>query len=326
MYSKIIGTGSYAPEKVLTNHDFEKMVDTSDQWITERTGIKERHILDSSSGTSDMAVPAAIRACEMAAVSPESLDLIICATITSDYQFPAMACLVQQKLGARNAASFDVQAACSGFLYGLNVANNFIKAGQYKRILVIGADALSTITNYKDRETCILFGDAAGAVVLTESDKPGILSNHLGCFADKWELLTKKNGGSKNPITKENAETEGCYIKMQGREIFKNAVAEMTSFCEKALESANVHIDEVAHIIPHQANNRIIEALAKKSHLTMERFVVNLQKYGNTSSASIPVALDEVCRSGKLKQDEYILTAAFGAGLTVASSLIQWRI
>jgi 3-oxoacyl-[acyl-carrier-protein] synthase-3 len=324
-YSKITGTGSCVPEKVLTNADLEKMVDTSDQWITERTGIKERRISAADEGTSDLGATAAIRAIEMANVSPEEIDLIICATTTPDYKFPATACVIQEKIGAKNAASFDVQAACSGFLYGIHVADGLIKSTGYKKVLLIGADTLSSMTNYKDRETCILFGDGAGAVIMEPSEEPGIMSTHTGCYSDKWKLLNCMNGGSKTPITKENLGSPDNYIKMQGREIFKNAVSGMAKYSQMAIEENGLTTADISHVIPHQANNRIIEALAKKFDAPMSKFVVNLDKYGNTSSASIPLALDEANREGRFKKDEFMLFGAFGAGLTVASTLIKWR-
>jgi 3-oxoacyl-[acyl-carrier-protein] synthase III len=326
MYSKITGIGSYLPEKILSNLDLQKMVDTSDEWISERTGIKERRIAGENEATSDMALKAAMRACEVADVSPDSFDLILCATTTPDYILPGTSCILQKELKATNAAAFDLQAACSGFLYSLSVADSFIKSGQFRKVLVVGSDKLSSIVDYEDRETCVLFGDAAGAAIVEPSSKPYILSTHLGSMGHLWELLSVPNGGSRNPIRENNIGEKNHYIKMKGREIFKNAVNGLTTFALMALEKNNVSRDEIAYVVPHQANNRIIEAFAKRAEIPMDRFVVNLEKYGNTSSATIPVAMDEAFRDGRFKKDDLILTAAFGAGLTVASALIKWGV
>ncbi|MDO8447164.1 MAG: beta-ketoacyl-ACP synthase III [Deltaproteobacteria bacterium] len=313
--SRIIGTGSYAPKKVLTNHDLEKMIETSDDWITERTGIKERRIAAEGETTSDMAAKAAKKALEMAGIEPNDIDTIIVATVTPDMDFPSTACFVQNKLKAHKAASFDIAAACSGFIYALSVADSLIKSGHSKYALVIGAEIFSRITDWTDRNTCILFGDGAGAAVLAKTTgKRGILSTHLHSEGSSWKLLCASSH-------EENAKT---FIRMQGNEVFKVAVRALEDVAIEALEHNGLKGDDLDWFIPHQANERIIVATAKRLGVPMDKVYMNLQKYGNTSAASIPLALDEAVRNGKVKDGDLILLDAFGGGFTWASALIRW--
>lgn len=328
--SSIIGTGSYVPERVLTNEDLSKFVDTSDEWITTRTGIKERHIAAADEATSDMATKAALRALEAANMKAEDIELIIVATVTPDMFFPSTACFVQKKLGASNAVCFDISAACSGFLYALQVARNFINTGTRGTALVIGAEKLSSLINWKDRNTCVLFGDAAGAVVLKRIDEgdtnvPGrVLSTVMGSDGNLVDLLKVPGGGSACPITPENAESRPNTIHMEGRETFKHAVTRMSQAAEKALELAGLQKADIGMVIPHQANARIITAIADRLGLPEEKTFMNLQKYGNTSAATIPVALDEAHREGRIQRGDVLLLVAFGGGFTWASTVLRW--
>lgn len=313
--ARIIGTGSYVPKKVLTNHDLEKMVETSDEWITERTGIKERRIAAEGETTSDMAAKAAKRALEMAGIEPDEIDAIIVATVTPDMDFPSTACFVQNKLKAHKAASFDIAAACSGFIYALSVADSLIKSGHSKYALVIGAEIFSRITDWTDRNTCILFGDGAGAAVLAKTTgKRGILSTHLHSEGSSWKLLCASSH-------EENAKT---FIRMHGNEVFKVAVRALEDVAIEALKHNGLTGDDIDWFIPHQANERIIQATAKRLGLPMDKVYLNLQRYGNTSAASIPLALDEAIRDRKIKDNDLILLDAFGGGFTWASALIRW--
>jgi len=323
--SRITGTGSYVPEKVLTNLDLEKMVDTSDEWITERTGIKQRRIAKKVEAASDLGFEAAKRALHRAEVKPRDIDMIIVATVTGDMPLPSTASIIQSKLGAKNAGAFDLNATCSGFIYGLAVADGFIRAKSFKKILLIGTEVLSRITDWEDRTTCVLFGDGAGAAVIepTEEEK-GIMSFHLHSDGDLWNLLYLPGGGSRHPTSKETLKGKLHYIKMKGNETFKVAVRTLESLVVETLKINKIKPSQLSLLIPHQANLRIIQAVAKRLNLPIERVAVNIERYGNTSSASIPIALDEAVRMGRIRDGDYILLEAFGGGLTWGSALIKW--
>jgi len=327
----ILGTGSYAPERVLTNDEFSRSVDTSDEWIRSRSGIRERRIAAPGEGTSDMAVHAARRALADAHVSAADVDLLVVATITPDLPMPAVACIIQHKLGLPTAAAcFDLNAACSGFIYALDTACAMLASGRYHRALVIGAEKLSSIVDWKDRSTCVLFGDGAGAVVLgpdpdvSAGQRRGLLGTRLGTFGDSVELLCIPAGGSTTPASAKSVAASGHFIKMKGREIFKMAVRAMEEAARDILEQQGVSTNQIALVIPHQANLRIIEAIAEYLELPLDRFFVNVDRYGNTSAASIPIALDEARRAGRIKTGDIILLVAFGAGLTYGSALVRW--
>jgi 3-oxoacyl-[acyl-carrier-protein] synthase III len=320
----IIGVGEYLPEKVLTNADLEKMVDTSDEWITTRTGIKERRIASQAEAASDLATKAAQKALADAGILPSELELIVIATITGDMQFPSVACFVQQALGAKNAACFDVAAACAGFIYGLSIGQQFIASGAYKNALVVGTEVLSRITDWQDRNTCVLFGDGAGAAVLSEVKSGGILSTYLGGDGTLNELLQLPAGGSRNPATAKTVEERQHYLKMRGNELFKIAVQAMTRAAQRALDKAGLKFSDVDVVIPHQANMRIIMAVAKKLGLSEDKIFLNIEKYGNMSSASTATALCEAVKEGKIKKGDIVLLDAFGAGLVWGASVIQW--
>lgn len=324
--ARITGTGSAVPENVLTNHDLEKLVDTNDEWITTRTGIKERRIAASGQYTSTFALQAARNALSMAKVAPEELDLIILGTVTPDFPFPATACIVQHELGAKKAAAFDLSAACSGFIYGLNMAEAQIRSGMAKKVLVLGAEVLSRVVDFSDRNTCILFGDGAGAVVLEASDgEQGILSTHIFTNGSHWGLLYQPGPGSRNPASVPATIDDRLYfLRMEGNEVFKHAVRAMGDAAVAALEANQMTAEDLALLIPHQANRRIIEATGKRIGLSDDKVFVNLHKYGNTSSASIPIALDEANREGRLKPHDLVLLDAFGGGFTYGSALIRW--
>ncbi len=323
--ARITGTGSYVPEKVLTNLDIEKFLDTNDEWIRARTGISERHIAADGENTSDLATKAAERAMEMAGVSAEDLDLIVVGTITGDYPWPATACIVQGNLCAVNAAAFDVSAACSGFLYALSCAIDRIEAGRAKKALVIGAEILSRIVNWEDRNTCILFGDAAGAVIVEagEGDR-GILSTHLHADGTQLELLYQPGFGTKNLPSVEALKQKNYFLEMQGNEVFKVAVRSMSEVAKIALEANNLSVEDIDLFIPHQANVRILNATAKKIGLKKEQVYINVNRFGNTSGATIPLALDEANRAGRLKEGDVVLLDAFGGGFTWAATLLRW--
>jgi 3-oxoacyl-[acyl-carrier-protein] synthase-3 len=304
---------------VLTNHELEKMVDTTDAWIRTRTGISERRIAAEGENTSDMAVQAARAAMEQAEVHPEEIDLIIVATVTPDTFFPATACWVQKKLGAFNAACFDVSAACSGYLYSLEIAQQFISTHVYNTVLIIGADKLT------DRNSCVLFGDGAGAAILrNRPDSHGVISTNMGADGSFTDILVMPGGGTRCPITKENVDQRLNTIKMIGKEVYKQAVTSMFNAANKVLADAGLHYEDIACVIPHQANLRIIEAIAERMGLPMEKFYVNLDRFGNTSAAAVAMALDEAHRTGRIRVGDYILLVVFGGGLTWASSVIQW--
>lgn len=323
----IIGVGSAIPDKVLTNEYFEKIVDTSDEWIVARTGIKERRVTAEGEAASDLAIRAARIALDCAQIAPDELDLIICATVTSDMQLPSTASIVQEKIGAKRAAAFDLSAGCSGFVYGASTAAGFIGSGIYDKILVIGVDLLSKITDYEDRSTCILFGDAAGAAVIAPTDdEHGILSIVLGSDGSGAELLKVEAGGSRLPASLDTVKARQHYISMGGSEVYKFAVKVIGDASVEALEGCGLTPDDVDLFIPHQANIRIIEAAAKRLNLPSEKVFINVQKYGNTSSASVPLAIDEAMREGRLKKDDIVVTVGFGAGLTWAANVIKWEI
>lgn len=323
--SRIVSTGSYLPERVLTNSDLEKMIDTSNEWIIERTGIEERRIADDNQAASDLAYEASKEALKTAGLKADDLDLIIVATATGDMPFPSTACILQYKLGAKNAVGFDISAACAGFLYGLHVADSFVKSGLHKRVLIVGTEVLSKFTDWNDRNTCVLFGDGAGIVIIerTEEDR-GVISTHINSDGDMWELLYIPGGGSKHPTSQESIQNRLHYIKMKGNEVFKHAVRTLGDLAMKTLNENNLDPSQLALLIPHQANMRIIKATADRIGIPMDRVIVNLSNYGNTSAASIPIALDEAVKSGRIKDGDYILMEAFGGGFTWASALIKW--
>jgi 3-oxoacyl-[acyl-carrier-protein] synthase III len=324
-YVRITGTGSAAPDQVLTNADLEKMVDTSDEWITERTGIKERHIAPKDKASSDYACLAAEKAMAMAGITAEKLDMIIVATVCPDAPLPSTACILQDKLGARNAGVMDLAAACSGFIYGLSIARALILVGQVKTVLVVGVEVLSRFCNWGDRNTCVLFGDGAGAAIVRGSNEPGgIINAYLKGDGSLAHLLQIPIGGARSPIDASNVCHEDRYIRMEGPEVFKSAVKAMGEAASKILEICDIKARDIDLMIPHQANIRIIEATARRIKIPMDRVYVNIQKYGNTSAASIPIALDEAVREGRIKKGNKILLVAFGAGFTWGATLIEW--
>lgn len=323
--ARIIGTGSYLPERILTNFDLEQMVDTNNEWISARTGIHERHIAADDEQTSDLAVNAAQRAMEMAGVSADQIDMVVVATITGDFPWPSTACLVQDKIGARNASAWDVSAACSGFVYALSSAAKFIETGTCKRALVIGAEILSRIIDWEDRNTCILFGDGAGAVVLEgQKGENGILSTHLHADGSKWELLYQPGFGSLYPASIAGIEERLPFLKMAGNEVFKMAVRSMYEVAEEALRANGVDVTRIAKLFPHQANRRILDAVSRRLNLSDGQMYISVDRCGNTSGASIPLALDEANHKGLLKEGDYILLDAFGGGFTWGASLLRW--
>jgi 3-oxoacyl-[acyl-carrier-protein] synthase-3 len=323
--ARITGTGFAVPERILTNADLEKMVDTTDEWITARTGIKQRYIAGANEYTSTFATSAAEKAMAMAGISPEDLDLLIVATVTPDFPFPSTACLVQNNLKAVNATAFDIAAACSGFLYALSIAEKYIKTGSARKALIIGAEVLSRIVDWTDRNTCCLFGDGAGAVVVEASaDERGILSTHIHSDGRHWELLYQPGVGNRNPASQKTLDEKHAYINMQGNEVFKLAVRAMEDVALEALAANNLSTADIDIFIPHQANRRIIDAIGKRLGINGEQLFINLERYGNTSSASIPIALDEVNRDGRLKEGDIVLLDAFGGGMTWGATLIKW--
>jgi 3-oxoacyl-[acyl-carrier-protein] synthase-3 len=321
----IAGIGSYVPEKILTNHDLEKMVETSDDWITTRTGIKQRRIAAPDEFTSDLAAKAAERAMKMAGITADKIDLIIVATITPDMPFPATACIVQHKIGAKRAAAFDLEAACSGFIYALEIGQQFIMSRTYDTVLVIGAEKLSAITDWTDRNTCVLFGDGAGAAILQNRESAhGLLTAVMGADGEKADLLFMPAGGSKCPATKDSVDARLHYLRMEGKETFKNAVQAMLSAANEVLRRCEIDISKIKCIIPHQANRRIIDAVGERLGAKPEQLFVNLDKYGNTSAASVAIALDEAVASGRVSRGDLILLVVFGAGLTWGAAVIEW--
>lgn len=328
----LVGTGAYTPERVLSNADLERMVETSDEWIIARTGIRERRVCAEGEITSDMATAAARAALENAGVTAAEVDLILVATATPDMFFPSTGCVVQAKLGVpRGAACMDLSAACSGFLYALEVGRQMLAGGTWRTALVIGVDKLSAITDWTDRNTCVLFGDGAGAAVLRRADDPavlspsrGILCSVMGCDGTLGHILNMPGGGTRCPVTKENIDLRLNTLKMNGKETFRQAVVAMTNSAQEVLARAGLSTDEVACIIPHQANVRIIEAIADRLKVGMDRFVVNLDRYGNTSAAAVAIALDEAHRSGRIRRGDKVLMVVFGSGLTWASTVVEW--
>ncbi len=321
----IVGTGSYVPEKILTNAELEKSVDTSDEWVVTRTGIRERRIAADDEFTSHMGAKAAQRALDQAGIKVEEVDLIIVATVTPDTFFPSTACHIQRLIGASAAACFDVSAACSGFLYGIEIAQQFISNHTYNTVLVIGADKLSSIVNWEDRNTCVLFGDGAGAAVLRfRANSHGVITTYMGSDGNYGDILHMPGGGCAIPVTAENLPLKLNTLQMNGRETFKQAVISMQTAAKKALEQSGLTVEDLTCIIPHQANLRIIEALAERLHVPLEKFHTNLDRYGNTSAAAVAIALDEANRTGRFEVGDYILMVVFGGGLTYASSVVQW--
>jgi len=320
----IIGVGEYLPKKILTNADLEKMVNTSDEWITTRTGIKERRLAASNEAASDLALAACKQALADAKLKPEGIELIIVATVTPDMQFPSTACLVQSGLGAKNAVCFDISAACAGFVYALTTAQQFLAHGTYQNALVVGVEVLSSVTDWQDRNTCVLFGDGAGAVVLSEVESGGILSSYLGSDGNMTELLMVPAGGSRQPASKETLESRLHFVKMRGNELFKIAVKSMANAAQIAVERAGLKCQDIDLVIPHQANIRIILAVAKKLGFAEDSIYLNIEKYGNMSSASTAVALCDAVREGRVKKGDTILLDAFGAGLVWGACVIQW--
>ena len=322
---KVAGTGSYLPEKILTNADIVQMVDTDEEWIVTRTGIKERRIASKEEATSDLALNAAKKALAAASIKAEELDLIIVATTTPDLPFPSTAALLQYKIGAKKAAAFDLQAVCTGFIYAMSTADQYIRSGMYKKILVVGAEVLSRIVDWEDRNTCILFGDGAGAVVMVASEgENGVLSSHLHADGSQSELLYVPGGGSRLPISQELLDSRQHYIKMKGNEVFKVAVTALGDSVTEALAANKLKGEDIDLLIPHQANIRIINATAKRLGLPLDKVVITVDKHGNTSAASIPLALDTAVRGGRIDEGDIILLDAFGGGFTWGSVLMKW--
>ena len=328
LHAKIIGTGSYLPERVLTNEDLEKMVETSDEWIVARTGMKERRIAAKDEFSSDMGANAAMNALERAKLSSESIDLILVATATPDYLSLSTACLIQDKIGAKNACAMDIQAACSGYLYAIATAKAFIESGMYQNILVIASEKLSSIVNYKDRSTCILFGDGASACVISNRATPGLLIKTvcLGSAGEHASLGFVPAGGSRMPASHQSVDEQKHFIHMSGNEIFKHAVRRMEFACKKCLDLAHLQESDINWLVPHQANMRIIESLAKRFAIPMEQIYVTIHKYGNTSASSIGIALDELLRTQRIADRENILLTAFGFGLTWGACLLTYEL
>ena len=319
MYSRIVGTGKYLPERVLTNFDLEKMVDTTDAWIRSRTGIERRHIASDLEATSDLAHHAARAAIEDAGLTPADIDLIVVGTTTPDLIFPNVGCLVQEKLGIRGSPAFSLEAACSGFIYALTVADQFLRCGQQRRALVIGAETMSRIVDWKDRETCVLFGDGAGAVVLERSDEPGIIYSRLGADGRYRDLLYAASGVSAPP-----SDSKDGMLRMKGNEVFRVAVKTLENMVDEVMAANELEKGQIDWLIPHQANIRIIQATAKRLQMPMERVVLTVQEHGNTSAASVPMALDTAIKDGRIKRGDLLLLEAFGGGFTWGASLVRY--
>lgn len=325
---RIAGVGSYAPEKVLTNADLEKMVETTDEWITTRTGIRERHIAAPQQPCSDLAYHAASKAIEMAGISPETIDMILVATCTPDHAFPNTACIVQGRLGAKNAACLDIEAACSGLIYGIEIAVSMLNGhNRYNNILLIGSEKLSSIVDWQDRNTCVLFGDGAAALLLqkTDGDDHLVVASEIGADGNYGDILNVPAGGSAMPASIETVEKRLHYLKMIGQEVFKQAVPAMVNSCRNVLSEAGIPADSVTWLVPHQANYRILSAVASRLKIPEDRVYMNLDRFGNTSTATIGICLDEIARSGKVKNGDYVLLTAFGGGLTWGAVLLRWN-
>ncbi len=321
--AKIRGTGSYLPEKILTNQDLEKMVETSDEWIVTRTGMKERRLARSDEFTSDMGRDAALKALEASGCPAGELDMILFATITPDYAFPSTACLIQKQIGAHKAAAMDIQAACTGFLYAMGIAKAFIESGVYKNILIVASEKLSSIVDYKDRNTCVLFGDGASAAVISSEGK-GLLVRDvtLGADGEQAQLLVLPGGGSRNPSSEKTVADNLHYLRMEGKEVFKHAVRRMESASKESIEKSGLSESDISWFVPHQANLRIIESLAKRFNVPSEKVFVTIHKYGNTSASSLGIALDELLREKNIEAGENILLTAFGSGLTWGAAVL----
>jgi len=329
LQSKIIGTGSFTPDRILSNKDLESIVDTTDEWIIRRSGISERHISSNmeKESTADLATEASLKALDMAGMSPEELDMIVMGTVTPDRQFPSAACMVQSQLHAKNAAAFDISAGCSGFLYALTTVNNAIRAGTCRKALVIGAERLSSVIDWEDRGTCVLLGDGAGAVVVCAThEENGILSTHLKSDGSLWNLLYSTYGNSCLPEILKGLDQKPFLLKMEGNRLFKRAIECLSEIAKEALLKNHLTSEQIDLVVPHQANIRIIQGLAHNLRISMKRVYTNIHKFGNTSSATIPIALDEVNRKGLLTRDAYVLLASFGAGLTWGASILKWAI
>lgn len=323
--ASITGIGSFLPKKVLTNDDLTKMLDTTDEWITKRTGIKERRIVENGATASDLAIEASLRALDDANVLPSEVDLIVAATITPDCLVPSTACFLQDKIGASNAGAFDILAACAGFVYALSIAKSFVASGAMKTVLVVGTECLSKITDYTDRSTCILFGDGAGAVIVQRGNgRREIITTHLGSDGSQAELLMLPAGGSRLPTSHETIESRSHYIRLKGKELFKVAINNMVDVITKTVAENNMKIEDIDLIIPHQSNIRIIEAAMDRLKLPRKKAYINIDRFGNTSSASIPIAIDEIDKGGMLNPGDLVLLVAFGGGLTWSSSIIKW--
>lgn len=325
MKAKITGIGSYVPERVLSNSDLEKMVETSDEWIVTRTGIRERRIAGDDECSSDMGIRAAKGALEKAGLSGDQVDMIIVATSTPDYLFPSTAALIQSAIGANNAAVFDFQAACTGYLYGLSIAKTFVESGVYKNVLLVATEKLSSFVDYKDRSTCILFGDGAAATLISaEGEGLAIEHVHLGANGDEAMLLTLPGGGARIPASEQSLQAGKHFLKMEGREVFKHGVRRMVQTSEECLEKLSLKADDITWLIPHQANIRIIESVAKRLGFPMERIYLTVQKYGNTSASSVPIAMHEMLEQHSMQPGERLLLTSFGAGLTWGSAVLRW--
>ena len=323
--ASITGVGSFLPRKVLTNDDFIKMLDTTDEWITKRTGIKERRVVENGATASDLAIEASLRALDDANVLPSEVELIIAATITPDCLVPSTACFIQEKIGAKNAGAFDLLAACSGFVYALSIARSFVASGAMKTVLIVGTECLSKITDYTDRSTCILFGDGAGAaVVQRDNGKKRIVTTYLGSDGSQADLLKLPAGGSKLPASQATIESRSHYIQLKGKELFKTAINNMVDMITKAATDNNMQVEDFDMIIPHQSNIRIIEAAMERLKQPKKKAYINIDRYGNTSAASIPIAIDEIDKEGLLNPGDSVLLVAFGGGLTWGTSLIKW--